>query len=283
MKLVPVSDVDFDKFVRAFNRAFANYFVKLVMNKQSMLMLAETDAVDFAASVAACKDDQIIGTALLAQRGENGWIGGVGVVPAFRQQGVATAMMHYLIARARERQITNVVLEVIEQNTTAMNLYKQLGFVSKRRLVVLERKAAAIPFTESSYDLRAITPHDVLALFDTYHAIPNPWQRGLKKLKKSTMGFDTWALTPKNMPEQILAYCIAYVGYDYFHIFDIGIDKTISDQESIFFELFISIHEALPDYGARFVNQVEQHPATSVLFQLGYQETLAQHEMVLTL
>ena len=61
-------------------------------------------------------------------RGEDAWIGGVGVVSEARRSGVGEALMRALHEQARERGVQRVWLEVIVENTGAFALYEKLGY-----------------------------------------------------------------------------------------------------------------------------------------------------------
>lgn len=65
----------------------------------------------------------------------------VGVVPAFRRQGVAQALMAALSARARGADAKSVFLEVGADNAAAERLYRKLGFVEIGRRKDYYRRA----------------------------------------------------------------------------------------------------------------------------------------------
>ena len=53
---------------------------------------------------------------------------GVAVTPAYRRQGLATAMMLFLHYRAGERGASHVMLHVDDENEPAKSLYMALGY-----------------------------------------------------------------------------------------------------------------------------------------------------------
>ena len=68
----------------------------------------------------------------LGVRGDHGWIGGVGVVPERRRQGIGRALMESVLDNAP----TSVTLEVLESNEGAKRLYDDLGFEVTRLLEI---------------------------------------------------------------------------------------------------------------------------------------------------
>ena len=94
------------------------------IKEQHVPMELEWDGLDDTAThvVALDKDAQIIGTARMLA---NGHIGRMAVLPAWRHQGVGSAMLKELLLLAQQKQLTKVYLHA---QTTAVGFYKQHGF-----------------------------------------------------------------------------------------------------------------------------------------------------------
>jgi ribosomal protein S18 acetylase RimI-like enzyme len=82
-------------------------------------------------------EDFLPGLSLLAQQGGQpvgfivcsaGWIGQVGVRPAWRKQGIGAALVVEVLRRFQERREQQVLLDVNVNNPGATQLYRQLGF-----------------------------------------------------------------------------------------------------------------------------------------------------------
>lgn len=73
-----------------------------------------------------------VGICNLGVRGGRGWIGGVGVVPEKRRQGIGRALMEAVLDVAPP----TVDLEVLESNEGAKRLYDDLGFQVTRLLEI---------------------------------------------------------------------------------------------------------------------------------------------------
>lgn len=60
---------------------------------------------------------------------------GIGVVPQYRQRGIAKELMNELIKFFDQSSYLKILLEVRESNVTAQNLYTNFGFnkISKRK------------------------------------------------------------------------------------------------------------------------------------------------------
>jgi ribosomal protein S18 acetylase RimI-like enzyme len=85
--------------------------------------------------VGAVEDEKLIGTAGFFRRKNNkerhkGHIWGVYVQPESRGKGVASALMHEIIRRARDMDGLEQITLVASANLPAQRLYKALGFES---------------------------------------------------------------------------------------------------------------------------------------------------------
>lgn len=280
IQLLPANQVDFTEFVDAFNRAYADYFVKVVMSVRSFEGLIRRDAVVMANSVVAVDDGAVVGVTLLAQRGNKGWIGGVGVIPAYRQQGIARQMMHYVIDQARQLSMQQVTLEVIEINHHAKHLYETLGFQTQRRLIVLERKDHPLQ-PLSGYRVEYVMPSQALVYFDEFHDTPNPWQRSQQALTE--LAQEGWVLLAANQAWHVIGYCLTQVGFSQIQIMDLAFDPDQPNRAELAQALIGHIHQEFEGYGALLVNHPADHPSTAGLLAMDYQETLAQFEMTLML
>jgi ribosomal protein S18 acetylase RimI-like enzyme len=61
-----------------------------------------------------------------------GFVYDVWIVPEFRRQGVATALLDHALAWCRKQGLTSLRLEVAAHNVAARNLYTAAGFGEER-------------------------------------------------------------------------------------------------------------------------------------------------------
>ncbi|NDJ87518.1 MAG: GNAT family N-acetyltransferase [Chloroflexi bacterium] len=282
ISLYPADEVDFKAFIHAFNAAYHDYYVPIVLNQTSLRALIRRDSIDLSASVAAVDGDRVVGTSLLAIRGLQGWIGGVGVVPAYRRQGIARQMMQYLLDIGRQRQLAKIRLEVVERNAAAYALYQKLGFVVQRRLLMLERPPTRVTPNED-YSVSSCNTFEALQYYDVFHVQPNPWQRSSQALHDLAANLTGWLVAHKTMSEMVVAYAIGWYTDDRAHFLDVASNPDFSQQAEAIAALFASIHHDLPGATGHIVNLAEDNIAQVPLQALGYRETLAQYEMLYSL
>jgi hypothetical protein len=128
--------------------------------------------LDLDASLVAVRDGRPIGLANLGIRGEEGWVGGMGVVRDERRRGVGELLMRGLHEAGRARSVRELVLEVIDANAAAKELYAKLGYrhVRDLELWILD----ADPPATAAREVRAAAAH---ARVRELRRAPEPWQR----------------------------------------------------------------------------------------------------------
>jgi GNAT superfamily N-acetyltransferase len=275
-----VSEVDFGAFTAAFNRAYSDYFTPVVMTPASFRHLMDRDDLSLESSVAALDNGAVVGTGLLGIRGKMGWIGGMGVIPERRRQGIGYRMMSYLIDRARANGLTEVWLEVIEANQGAYALYRQLGFDPVRYLLILERDPdSALPDLDPAYQVIENPVDTLLRHYDAFHDIPNCWQRARSSLEGLIPHIDGWAALDH---EQTAGYVLGWANSIEVRLVDLaaalGQHRTAVAQT-----LLAYLHRHNPyAYGAIY-NVAEDDPLLPAYEALDYTTSFRQIEMRLKL
>ena len=163
----PASSLDLERLAGLFNEAYSDYFVPISLDPPTLVLISELWDIDLDASRVAGEE----AFALLGVRGDRGWIGGMGVVPAARRRGHGEAVMRRVIEEARARGLREVSLEVLVQNEPARRLYEKLGFEFVRELEIWELGAVA------GGDAQEISLDEALAEIRSRRTSHEPWQR----------------------------------------------------------------------------------------------------------
>jgi ribosomal protein S18 acetylase RimI-like enzyme len=96
--------------------------------------------VDPFASYVYFRETKPVAVILIARRGWRSRVAAMAVAPEARGRGVGKRIMQFALREARSRGDRSVLLEVIEHNTPAVNLYTNLGFSPLRRLIGYHRR-----------------------------------------------------------------------------------------------------------------------------------------------
>lgn len=279
VQLTSVSEVDFADFTAAFNLAYSDYYVPIAMTTSAFGALFDRDDIMPDASVAALDESQIIGTGLLGIRDQRGWIGGMGVIPGRRRNGIGRAMMEYLIAQARARGLESLDLEVIEANRGAYALYRALGFVARRFLLVLERVPDEVPdvFPVCTLDYPEVA--DTLAEHERFHPVPNCWQRARRSLEGMAQHLQAWSLEGES---GMLCYALGYADTSALRLLDLAAAPG-PDAAGAAACLLAALHREYPAAHASSVNVADRDPVLPAFEALGYTVRFRQIEMELAL
>jgi GNAT superfamily N-acetyltransferase len=242
--LGPADTLALDELAALFNAGYEGYVVPLRVGPAQLATWIAAWHIDLTRSRIAPGE----GIALLGVRGERGWIGGLGVVPAARRRGLGRALMEAVLGEAP----SDVTLEVIEHNEPAIRLYESLGFERTRLLEVWSLDA------------------DVPAA-DVRHAEPSPvgepeapWQRADASLRP---GYERLEVDGG-------AAAIRGGG---------GIVSLLqlrADNADAAGALVAAARSR--GTGLRFVNVPEGHPRGAAIAELGGRRDLRQFEMRLT-
>jgi ribosomal protein S18 acetylase RimI-like enzyme len=110
--------------------------VPLEIDEPVFRYAAETWDFELERSRVAVGDDEPVGICMLGVRGDDGWIGGLGVAAKARRGGIGELLMRAVLDEARTLGLARVTLEVLVQNEPAIRLYEKLGFERVRELAV---------------------------------------------------------------------------------------------------------------------------------------------------
>jgi ribosomal protein S18 acetylase RimI-like enzyme len=178
VSLRPSTDLSRAELASLFTAAYEGYFVPFAVDENAFGFMVDVFDLDLAESLVAVDDPSPVGLANLGRRGSRTWLGGVGVVPERRGEGIGEMLTRALIDRARGLGAEEMALEVIVDNRPAIALYEKLGFIRRRELEVLaldrddsEESAEEVPLDVAQRLVRATREGE------------EPWQRSDETLE----------------------------------------------------------------------------------------------------
>jgi len=140
-RLRSAASIDFGALVALFSESFSDYLLPMRLDAAALARHIEHNDISL--------DDSPVATvevpaafALLARRGADAWIGGMGTAPAYRRRGLGGRVTAAALEAARAHGCETVWLEVIDRNETAVSVYRRAGFEVVRDLDVWARVAS---------------------------------------------------------------------------------------------------------------------------------------------
>lgn len=142
VELVPAATLGSEELAALFTAVYAGYWHPIALDADAFERMVATNDLDLAASRVAMTGGRAIGVAVLGVRDRTGWVGGMGVLPERRGEGLGARLTAALLDAAVGRSVETVRLEVLEQNAPAIAIYRRLGFEPLRDVVVWQLGAA---------------------------------------------------------------------------------------------------------------------------------------------
>ena len=199
-RLAFLNDIPFPEIAAAFNEAFADYHLQMGKNAELRLhSRCRKNAVDWECSVGAFADDRLVGFSLT---GIDVWgadlaafDAATGIIPEFRGQGLARAMLEHARPRLRKRNVRRFLLEVLQVNEPAIKAYRKAGFEITREFDCFEleigRFRAPATAGPDRVEIRPARREDVLGLASQIDWPPS-WENSLASIQR--------------IPESVLAF-----------------------------------------------------------------------------
>lgn len=129
MTIKILKDISLARIVLCVNEAFKDYSVPISMNEDSFRKFVKRNVVNLSLSVGAFDGDNFVGFILIGKRGNTIYDSGTAVIPEYRGQGIATAMLSYIISNIDKTEIKTFELEVLQDNEKAIKLYSSFNFL----------------------------------------------------------------------------------------------------------------------------------------------------------
>jgi GNAT superfamily N-acetyltransferase len=198
----PAAEFGAGALAELFNEGFSDYPVPLALDEAAFHDHIRSTDIDLDLSRVAVAE-RPVALALIARRGSETWVGGMGTAPAHRRRGFGERALVDGLQAARAAGCDAAWLEVIDSNDGAVALYNTLGFQIVRELVVWSLEAdiaapvapvapvaSAAPAAPARDDLTvgSIEPAAARAWIDAHRSDREPWQRADASLERMREG-----------------------------------------------------------------------------------------------
>lgn len=134
----PLDPRRLDELIEVQNEIFTDYIIPLRSTKEFFVDFQKSVGGSLSDVIVALHKRSIVGYANPVVDGPEAWIGGLGVIPQMRGRGIGTRLMVASEDICRARGVSEIILEVIEGNSKAMQLYERLGYRPARKFLSAE-------------------------------------------------------------------------------------------------------------------------------------------------
>jgi ribosomal protein S18 acetylase RimI-like enzyme len=133
---------------------------------------------------------------------------GTGTIPEHRKKGLVQQIFHHSIPFLKEAGVKQCLLEVIQHNKKAVDLYKKMGFEITREFNYSLQETKEIKIPELAVN-ETITMHKISAaeaqFLDDASDFEPSWQNSFKSIERSIEDFK---ITGAFFENQLAGYCI---------------------------------------------------------------------------
>lgn len=281
-----LTNADLPQIYATFTSAFADYYVDINLSEAQFATHLADNGVRYELSVAAMAGQDMVGILL---NGIDTWHdgaltaydAGTGVVPEFRGQGIAGGLVEYATSGLKAHDVTQCLLEVIQNNDAALRAYQKLGFTETRGLHCI--------FRDASFENLPIhpTPNIVIreldtpdwAKFQTFWDWYPAWQNSIGSVMRAKSRNTTLAAFDGE-------HCVGYgvVFPEGGRISQLAVDKDNRSRGIGSMLLQAMTQRVASDQNLSLIN-IDGSAAETLSFFAGhgFQETVKQYEMVLRL
>lgn len=135
---------DYEELLPVFNEVFSDYDLPVAMSLEALKAHLQSLSYSSEDSVGLFEKRQLVGFLLIGRRGRVAYDAGTGIIPSYRGKGLSHTLIDDAIGHLRSRGCSQFVLEVLNSNSKAKNLYLSHGFMMRRNLQCFSIKQAQI-------------------------------------------------------------------------------------------------------------------------------------------
>jgi len=171
--LIPASAFSYQELTDAYNHTRVDYLVPMPMNANKLREYVENYDIDMDASAVAIDGQEILGLAMLGVREHRAWITRLGIIQRRRRRGAGQTLVTHLIEQACERNVDYIIIEVIDNNVPAHNLFVKNGFTHTRQLLVLRRPPISPKIEVPPADIKILGYSEAVKLLERRSSKPS--------------------------------------------------------------------------------------------------------------
>lgn len=210
MEIKSLANTGFDAIFEAFSRAFADYEVQL--DKEQLQVMLKRRGFNANLSFAAFEGDDIVAFTFNGIGSFEGipmaYDTGTGTLKEYRGKGLATQIFEYSLPYLKEAGIGQYLLEVLQHNTKAVSVYRNLGFEIAREFYYSiqdnDKVTNQVEMPEIPYDIKSINIEELRMTTGFWDFYPS-WQNSFESINRTVGDFISLGVFTMG---QLVGYCV---------------------------------------------------------------------------
>jgi ribosomal protein S18 acetylase RimI-like enzyme len=205
-----LNNTEFDSLYIAFKGAFKDYEIQWTKNELHTMLHRRGFVPEL--SFGAFEKDKLIAFTLngigLYKNVKTAYDTGTGTIKEYRGKGLATKIFEYSLPYLKKANIENYLLEVLQYNTKAISIYKNIGFKIEREFNYFVQKVENIKVKDrqldSIYSIRLLDLSGYKTMNSFFDFIPS-WQNSFVAINRKLEDFKILGAFKEN---ELVGHCI---------------------------------------------------------------------------
>ena len=210
MEIKSLGKTDFETIFKAFNQAFADYEIQL--NREQLKTMWKRRGFNPDLSFAAFEGNDIVAFTLNGVGNFNGkkmaYDTGTGTLKEYRGKGLATQIFDFSIPYLKEANISHYLLEVLQHNTKAVSVYRNIGFEVTREFNYFVWKNEALENelknVDNLYSIEQIDIEKYASVANFWDFYPS-WQNSFEAIQRTREDFMSLGAF---VDKKLVGYCV---------------------------------------------------------------------------
>ncbi|HDK7176682.1 TPA: GNAT family N-acetyltransferase [Clostridium botulinum] len=278
-----LENISIETLHRTFLNAFSDYQVKMDLPILKFQYMLQRRGYVAKASIGAFNDETLVGFVLNGVRNWDGKLTaydtGTGVIGTYRKQGITSNMLLNVRQLFKEMGVEQYLLEVIQSNTSALQLYKKQGFKILRDFECFHLdKNKYNPITTYKVEhVNMINSNDWRELTEFWDFIPS-WQNSIDSINAVS---DAFIYSIVRLDDNIVGYGV--IDKKTGDIPQIAVNKNYR-RKGIARSILTDLMKNTESYNINVINvDGESRSMKDFLLKLGFECGVSQYEMILKL
>ncbi|MDU1322225.1 MAG: GNAT family N-acetyltransferase [Clostridium botulinum] len=278
-----LENIGIEKLHETFLNAFSDYQVKMDLPILKFQYMLQRRGYVAKASIRAFNDETLVGFVLNGVRNWDGKLTaydtGTGVIETYRKQGITSNMLLNVRQLFKEMGVEQYLLEVIQSNTSALQLYKKQGFKILRDFECFHLdKNKYNPITTYKVEhVNTINSNDWRELTEFWDFVPS-WQNSIDSINVVS---DAFIYSIVRLDDNIVGYGV--IDKKTGDIPQIAVNKNYR-RKGIARSILTDLMKNTESYNINVINvDGESRSMKDFLLKLGFECGVSQYEMILKL
>ncbi|MCW6108917.1 GNAT family N-acetyltransferase [Clostridium sporogenes] len=278
-----LENIGIETLHKTFLNAFSDYQVKMDLPILKFQYMLQRRGYVAKASIGAFNDETLVGFVLNGVRNWDGKLTaydtGTGVIETYRKQGITSNMLLNVRQLFKEMGVEQYLLEVIQSNTSALQLYKKQGFKILRDFECFHLdKNKYNPITTYKVEhVNMVNPDDWRELKGFWDFVPS-WQNSIDSINAVS---DAFIYSVVRLNDSIVGYGV--IDKKTGDIPQIAVNKNYRCK-GIARSILTHLIKNTESNNINVINvDGQSKPMKDFLLKLGFEYGVSQYEMILKL